>query len=120
MKTIHFICRRKRDGQGGLEGVSRVSGEQDTYTSEAWKVNLSDMQELVDGQIYLHQARAEASHFGGKVLEVYQINSEDNAQASRVGFKFKAEREARGVAWQGRQDPQAWTSGVVSLKDEGE
>ena len=120
MKTIHFICRKKRDGQGGLEGVSGVSGEQDTYTSEAWKVNFSDMQQLVGGKIYLHQARAETSHFGGKVLEVYQINSEDDAPTSRVGFKFKAEREARGVAWQGRQDPQAWTSGVVSVKDEGD
>ena len=120
MKTIHFICRRKRDGHGGLEGVSRVSGEQDTYTSEAWKVNLSDMQQLVGGQIYLHQAHAEASHFGGTVLEVYQVSSKDGAQASRVGFRFKAKREARGVTWQGRQDPQAWTSGVVSLKSAGD
>ena len=120
MKSIHFICRKKRDGQGGLEGVSRVSGERDTYTSEAWKVNFSDMEQLVGGQIYLHQARAEASHFGGEVLEVYQVSSNDGAQAARVGFRFRAEREARGVAWQGRQDPQAWTSGVVSLKSAGE
>ncbi|MBF9045294.1 hypothetical protein HKCCE4037_18265 [Rhodobacterales bacterium HKCCE4037] len=107
MKVIHFICRQAKNGFG-LEGVNKVAGETDLWTSGTWTTDGYDPDEIVGGRIYFHERKSKPSGFGGEVLG-YERKGE------RVVFNLRALADCRGVQWRGRNDVNAHCGYIVEV-----
>ena len=105
MKSAHFICR-------SAEGVAKASGT-DEYTSQSWRLSAAEAEALVGGRLYLHETKAEPSYFGGRVLAWFPSKRESGAMEDGITFQLLADKEAKGVAWQGADHAMAWFSGLV-------
>jgi len=102
MPSIHFICR------GGLN-LHVV--KHPVYECGVWDVE-NDAPKLVGGMLYLHEAKADSSYFGGRI-ESFRVVETDEAHSLRVVFTVRSLREGKGVRWCGAAHGMAWTSGVV-------
>ena len=110
MTQVHLICRKL--DTGGLDGITTVDAKNHIYRSGAWDFDPAEAERLVGGQIYFHQEKKQASHYGGDVLSVETVQT-DNAREERVVFTFRATKEGRGVAWSGANHGMAWTSSIL-------
>lgn len=110
MAKVHLICRRLEGG--GLDGITAVDAKNHIYRSAAWDFDLATAEKLIGGQIYFHQEKGQASHYGGDVVSVGAVQT-DNAHEERIVFTFRATKEGRGVAWSGASHAMAWTSGIL-------
>lgn len=109
MAKVHLICRRVA---GGLDGVTAVNPKDHIYRSAAWDFKINEAKKLLGGKIYFHQAKSAPSHYGGEVLSVEEVKT-DNAREVRILFTFKATADGRGVPWSGSNHVMAWTSGIM-------
>ncbi len=102
---IHLICRDRL-------GLKVTTFPQ--YQSGSWDIPESDAQLLktANGTIYLHEKKSESSYFGG-TIDDYEVVEIDAAHSKRILFKLTSTRDGRGKAWDGRDDTNAWYSGVV-------
>ena len=102
MLSIHFICR-------GSLNVHVV--KHPVYESGVWDVE-NNAAKLVGGMLYLHEAKADPSYFGGRI-ESFRVVETDEAHSRRIVFTVTSLREGKGVRWRGTAHGMAWTSGVV-------
>jgi hypothetical protein len=113
MKKVHLLC--KRINGIDLNGLT-FNKIDNTYTSGSWDFSLNDAKKLVGGKIYLHEAKSEASVFGGLVCSCQEFILADKDKASkkkRIDFIFLGEEDAKGVKWGGRGYSMEWTSGII-------
>jgi hypothetical protein len=101
MTRAHLICRH-------FKGVKAV--QMPEYESHAWDIPEDDARQLVGGVIYLHETKRKRSYFGGMVTG-YRIS---DAPSGRIIFLFNAMKEAKGIAWEGRDHERAHYSGVLN------
>ena len=106
--AVHFKCDRE---PLGWRGLSTVPGERGVYTSRCWV--LRGAQSLVGGWIYLHENKNQPSGFGGRILRVDPCHRVEAEIAEGVVFTFEATRECVGQSWRGRDDVNAWCSGII-------
>lgn len=92
MPAIHLIERL-----GRLGGLEVVNFKARTWKSGYWKVSEQTARSLVEGDIYLHTAWADQSHFGGRITNylVHIAPGEDVDQ--RIVFCFTALDDHKGV-----------------------
>jgi hypothetical protein len=103
MASIHFICRDRAN----LHPVGHP-----IYDSGDWDITVEDAARLTGGMIFLHQAKAQLSYFGG-VIESHRLTETGNAHSQRVVFRFTFVPEGKDVKWRGADHDRAWTSGIV-------
>lgn len=103
MSRLHVICKN---------GLHLKKVGPDTYESGYWPVAENDALRLIGGMLFLHEAKAARSYFGGIVENFRQAGTEWQ-QPERLVFTFRAARDGRGQRWHGRDDPMAWVSGVI-------
>lgn len=104
---LHLICR-------DAQGVTCLDPKEALYRSEAWALASEEISALDGGRLYLHQTKTEPAYFGGTVIGAEALASIEG-EAQRYAVTLKANREAKGVAWdeRGRSHGMAWSSGVV-------
>lgn len=107
-KAIHLICRHEG---GRYKNMAHLEGQ--TYRSGWWKISEADAQALIGGWIYLHEAKAKPSGFGGRVTGVMPAGPDDEGEGERYGLIFEARREGRVQPWRGADHGMAWTGGLV-------
>jgi hypothetical protein len=112
MKAAHFICRR--DGIG-LRRVTRVEGRPGVWRSGDWDMKPDDARSLIGGWIFLHETKAQASVFGGVVLDLREVVNTDLARSERVVFELEAKAEGKGARWRGASHAMAACGGIVDL-----
>jgi hypothetical protein len=86
--AIHLIARRQLN-------VHPVPGTEGEWESGDWVVAAETAERLVGHSIYLHETRAAASYFGGKILSFRVV--EDGDAAGRTVFRFRFDAAHRGV-----------------------
>ena len=109
-KALHLICR-------GRMGVSAVPGHAGQWLSRSWQLPTDVLPDAVGAVLFLHEAKAEPSYFGGVVLAV---TPDDEPIASDEGgtryvIRFAYHPSARGQRWQGASHGMAWCSGLVEM-----
>jgi hypothetical protein len=87
MATIHLIEQKGN--------VWKVQGTTDEWESGYWVVAEETAAKLVGGNLYLHSAQAEPSHFGGAILG-YRIQ-DGGPVSGRYIFRIRATVAHRGV-----------------------
>jgi hypothetical protein len=100
MTSIHLKCAR--DGGGGLTNLTfdKASG---TYRSGSWKIGADAAARLVGGWLYLHEAKAVPSQFGGRILAFEPIEQQEPAGKEHVVLVVRPVRECRGQKWRGAE-----------------
>lgn len=101
--SAHFKCV---DGMG-IKGLGDHQ-----YSSEAWDITKEEAEKLVGGNIYFHTTKNDKSYFGGVVTR-YEVIDIDAAHAKRIKIYLTATKEAKGVAWGGKDHGMAWFSGII-------
>jgi hypothetical protein len=104
---LHVICHRSSDGVGFQDLTQLDDGR---WLSEAWPVTEAEARALVGGRIYSHTSKAAPSTFGGTVVE---YRRSEKYPESGYAFTFVADREARGVQWEGSGHQREWCSVIV-------
>ncbi|MCJ2016310.1 hypothetical protein MKK84_02525 [Methylobacterium sp. E-065] len=107
-KAIHLLCRHEG---GRYRNMVHLEGQ--TYRSGWWKISEVDAQALIGGWIYLHEAKAKPSGFGGCVVRVVPAGPDDEGEGERYGLIFEAHQKGRDQAWRGASHGMAWTGGLV-------
>jgi hypothetical protein len=104
---LHLICR-------DAKGLVCLDPKEAIYRSEAWALTAAEVAKLSGGRVYFHQSKADPSYFGGEVLEAEALPG-DASDTDRFVLKLRADREAKGVAWDetGHTHSMAWSSGVL-------
>ncbi len=104
---LHLLCR-------DAQGVTCLDPKDALYRSGAWALTADQMSALEGGRLYLHQTKDDPAYFGGTVVSAEALASVDG-EAQRYALTLKADRDAKGVAWdeRGRSHGMAWSSGVV-------
>jgi hypothetical protein len=87
MAAIHLIEQKGN--------VWKVQGTTDEWESGYWVVSAETAERLKGGDLYLHSAQAEPSHFGGAILG-YRIQ-EQGPVSGRYIFRIRATGAHRGV-----------------------
>jgi hypothetical protein len=105
--AIHLICRREGTS---YVGMTRWSGQPNSYRSCCWLLSHEQAEVLIGGWVYFHAAKADPSGFGGRIAAVEQGVGD---MADRKALLFRAERAGRGQAWRGADHGMAHMSGVV-------
>jgi len=82
------------------------------FDSGYWDVPLENAQELVGGNLFLHESKAAMSHHGGRVIHVRLADASTN-YPGRVIFRFEALAEAKGRKWEGKAHKMANDSGNI-------
>jgi hypothetical protein len=82
------------------------------YESGSWAINENDARRLIGGTLHFHESKCDPAYFGGTVTG-YDVVETDNARSRRIMFKLTSTVEARGVAWKGRDDTNAFFSGII-------
>ena len=110
MNAIHLKCPRQNGG--GLANLSfdKTSG---TYRSGSWDISADDAARLVGGWLYLHEAKAVPSQFGGRVLAVEPVAPTQSNAREQVVLIVQPSCAARGQKWRGKRGETAWNSGVI-------
>ncbi len=104
-KSMHFICRDRRH-------ITVVKHPK--YDSGFWAVSQEEATSLVGGMIYFHEAKAEPSYFGGRVLAWRLATKDDTFEhAGDIIFTIEATRDAKGQRWIGQDHAMAWKSGLL-------
>ena len=104
---LHLICR-------DAKGLVCLDAKGAIYRSEAWALTQAEVGELAGGGVYFHQTKAEPAYFGGTVVSSEAMPAGDGGE-QRYALTLKADRDAKGVAWDehGLSHGMAWSSGVV-------
>jgi hypothetical protein len=89
--SIHLI---EKLGKPGLKQIDR---ENCVWDSGYWKVTPDNAANLVGGDIYLHTAWAQLSHFGGVVTAYTVYHHPGDDGDGSVVFRFHARREHKDV-----------------------
>lgn len=105
MATAHFICK-------GRLGIAKAQGK-DEYTTASWAITDAEANQLVGGRIYLHETKGQPSFFGGVVKEWFHSQRTIGVREEGVTFLIVADKEAKGVAWRGKDHVMAWFSAVL-------
>lgn len=115
MARLHLICKNADEHSEwiGRQGVSLLDKDTHTYESGKWDFKLQDAKRLIGGDLYLHETKQTPSAFGGKVIDVYEVEADDVSRTVRVAFKFHFTPSHRGVNWQGASHSMAWCSGII-------
>lgn len=87
MATIHLIEQKGN--------VWKVQGTTDEWESGFWVVAEDTAAKLVGGDLYLHSAQAEPSHFGGAILG-YRVQ-DGGPVSGRYIFRLRPTAAHRGV-----------------------
>jgi hypothetical protein len=99
----------------GLKGLTPIEGQPNTYWSCCWELNDSEAEDLVGGWLYLHQAKRQPSHFGGRILGFERLWNEGEAvRKDRVRLQIEARPEGIGRQWRGQHHRMAYTSRPVA------
>lgn len=115
MKALHL--KNKQDPKGfGLLNLAKVEGETNVFRSGFWDIDLEDAKELVGGMLYLHEAKAKPSRFGGRVLAVEQIDKPEFARSKRIVFTIEATLDGKNVKWRGADHAMASYGGVIDVE----
>jgi hypothetical protein len=91
--------------------------EKDAYLSGYWDIPIAEAQTLVGGMLYLHETKAKPSRFGGKVLSVEQVRTEEFAHKDRVVFKISSLPEGKGARWRGADHSMASYGRILDVGD---
>ena len=86
MKAIHFVEK--------LNKVRKISDTPLTYESGDWDVSETVASALIGGNLYLHTAQDEPSHFGGRILGYRVLSTEP---VGRIVFQIAPTMEHKGV-----------------------
>ena len=116
MRVLHLINKQSDQGPG-LRNLWRVVEEKDTYLSGYWDIPLSDAQTLVGGMLFFHEAKAKPSRFGGKVLSVEQVRTDEFAHKDRIVFKILSLPQGRGERWRGADHGMASYGRILNVND---
>lgn len=104
MAKVHLICRGGRH----LKPVAPPD-----YEVGYWVFTESQVKQLLDGYLYLHEKKSLPSYFGGLILG-YRLAAEDEPSPGQVVLKLRALEDCRNVAWEGDTHPMAWMGGILS------
>ena len=114
MKALHVINKQSDTGPG-LRNLRKSESEDEVYFSGFWDIPLAETTTLIGGMLFLHETKAKASRFGGRVLAVEQVEKDEFAHAKRIEFKVKALREGRGVKWRGADHAMASYGTIIEV-----
>ena len=85
MSAIHLI-----EKAGTAQGLRPIDKKAGLWESGYWKVTVATAAKLVGGEIFLHTAWSEPSHFGGKIT-AYSVHTAPGSDVDgRVVFRFTA------------------------------
>jgi hypothetical protein len=109
MYNLHLKCIFKN---GAPQGLTLVDKGRRLWRTGHWVFTLPEAQKMIGGRLYLHETKAEPSHFGGIVRAVEQVELVDMARSSRIVFTIEFSPEFKGKKWAGADHSMAWTSGI--------
>lgn len=102
----HFLCRV-------VDGAPRHLRKVDmpVFESGMWAIKEDEAKSLVGGMIYLHDAKAEPSYFGGVVTG---YRPADGAEyEGRWVFTVASTVSGKKATWEGKDHAMAFWSGVL-------
>ncbi len=103
MARIHLICR------GGRHLKATNVPE---YESGYWVLSETQVKQLRNGFLYLHEKKSEPSYFGG-VISGHRLASHDEPSPGHVVLTVIAKDNCKNVAWEGDTHPMAWMGGII-------
>ncbi|MGB8279050.1 MAG: hypothetical protein WCF20_14395 [Methylovirgula sp.] len=103
MARIHLICR------GGRHLKATNFPE---YESGYWVLSETQVKELLNGFLYLHEKKSDPSYFGG-VTSGHRLASHDEPSPGHVVLTIIAGDDCKNVAWEGDKHPMAWMGGIL-------
>ncbi|QXX73219.1 hypothetical protein [Methylovirgula sp. HY1] len=103
MAKVHLICRNGRHlkPQDGPE-----------YESGYWVFSETQIKELLNGTLYLHQKKSEPSYFGG-TISGHRLAAPEEPSPGHVVLTVVAREDCKNIAWEGDQHPMAWMGGIL-------
>jgi hypothetical protein len=87
MPAVHLVER--------LDRVRRIDRDRMEWESGYWAMPEETAKQLVGGDLYLHRAQSEASHFGGKILSYHVEPS--GPEVGKIVFQIQFGLAYRGV-----------------------
>ncbi len=116
MKAIHIICHAKGAGHKNLW---ELTADPKTYRSACWALSASEVQELVGGWLFLHEAKKKPSYLGGVIQRLETCDRPRKATDKGIAFFFEERPEGAGCPWNWSRstgNPYEWHSGVVETE----
>lgn len=110
MKKLHL---KTSANDSGLLYLKKIPNEEHTYWSGKWDIKFSVAKTLIGGMIFLHKEKSKKSTFGGKVLDVREVEYIEGKRTQRVEFKIKSMVEGRDVKWEGKDHSMAYSGGII-------
>lgn len=103
MAKVHLICRNGRH-------LKPKDGPE--YESGYWVFSETQIKELLNGTLYLHQKKSEPSYFGG-MISGHRLAAPEEPSPGHVVLTVIAREDCKNIAWEGDQHPMAWMGGIL-------
>jgi hypothetical protein len=103
MAKVHLICR------GGRHLKSTNPPE---YECGYWVFSETQVTQLMNGFLYLHEKKSQPSYFGG-VICGHRLAGADEPSPGHVVLKIIARDDCKNIAWEGDTHPMAWMGGIL-------
>ncbi|WP_108461485.1 hypothetical protein [Devosia naphthalenivorans] len=100
---VHVICRKEPGTK--YKGLDTIDPRALVFESRAWRLKPEDTSKLIGGLFCLHAAKADRSSYGGEIIEINFRPQEDNGGEVMAVVKFRADKEAIGLAWPDTNNP---------------
>ena len=110
--AVHLICKARKHGELGFDGLTALK-EPGLFESGWWDMPEADAEDLRNGWVYLHETKAESSHFAGIVLDWKIAHRAELKRPHRVVFTLRKRPDAGRQKWRGRNDANAHNGGTV-------
>ncbi|MHB8886969.1 MAG: hypothetical protein ACYC5H_18135 [Methylovirgula sp.] len=103
MAKVHLICRNGRH-------LKPKDGPE--YESGYWVFSETQIKELLNGTLYLHQKKSEPSYFGG-MISGHRLAAPEEPSPGHVVLTVIGREDCKNIAWEGDQHPMAWMGGIL-------
>jgi hypothetical protein len=100
MLAMHAICHRKGSAPDNFRNINPAIGR---YASGWWMLKDDQIESIVGGWIYFHEASGKLSHFIGRVEEVGQRQEDGSVEL------IVTKQRMSDQPWRGRRAGQAKT-----------
>lgn len=103
MARVHLVCR-------GGRHLKPTEGFE--YESGYWVFSETQVKQLMQGLLFLHEKKSQPSYFGG-VIVGHRLAGAEEPSPGHVVLKIAPKNDCKDIAWEGDTHPMAWMGGIL-------
>lgn len=118
VKQLHIICRKDEE-TGHCLNLQQTNPARDIWTSGNWLfAKQQDVDEVMNGYLFLHNTKAEPAHFCGRILSYTRIVDNSFKRPNRVVFTVERLPMLSAMDWQGQAHKASWTGRAMAFDED--